>query len=155
MLTALLLAGVVVAQPRPSYEAEVKGFRTYALSGPGTEYYPTMLLAPGQRVTVYGARSGKWVAILPPTGSFTWAPADSVSERPDGSAVINRDGVVAFVGSNLSEARFVFQVTLGRGTPVQIVERTLRVKAGRIASGSKSCRPRTRFATSTRMIWCC
>lgn len=127
LATWFALAGVGVAQPRPSYEAAVKGFRTYALAGPGTEYYPTMLLAPGQRVTVYGARSGKWVAILPPSGSFSWAPAESVSERPDGSAVVNRDNVVVYVGSNLSEARFVYQVTLGRATPVQIVERaTLR-----------------------------
>lgn len=117
-----LLAPMRPALADVGYDAQVTAANTFALSGPGAGYYPTALLTPGEVVTVLGPKRGDWLAIHPPKGSFSWIPADKVEERPDGTAVVRDAEVRVRVGSQLSDAHHVFQVTLRKGDVVQILD---------------------------------
>lgn len=130
-MTVAELAGICVCwamvgapekTPAPAYEARVPR-QTYAMSGPGIGYYPTAILVAGQKVTVVGERQGNWVAIHPPEGSFSYVPARSIEEQPDGSGKVVADGTQARVGSNLSDAHHVFQATLTKGAAVRILDK--------------------------------
>src|SRR5262245_43267289 len=109
---SLGLAGRGQAEAQPAYEAEVIGLAAFAFSGPGIGYYPAMALEPGQKVTVFGERTEEWVSILPPKGSFSWVPARVVEEQPDGTGAITASDCKVRIGSVLTDAHHVFQVTL-------------------------------------------
>lgn len=107
----------------PAFEAEVTGVRTFAHSGPGfVEFYPTQLLARGDKVTVYGVKNG-WAAIGPTKASFSWIPLEAVLEEDDGTGRVVADNVKLRVGSAFSDAHHVFQVTLNKGDKVIILDR--------------------------------
>src|SRR5690606_35613429 len=110
---------------------------TFAMSGPGFGYYPTSLLAPGTTVTVTGEKQGDWIKILPPSDSFSWIPAASVKERDDGAAVVIEDDVKVRVGSALTDAHYVFQVTLKKDDIVQILDQSYLPEKGEIGAWFK------------------
>ena len=51
--------------------------------GDGAMFYPTNHLKPGDRVRVLKEEEGGWLAILPPSGSFSWINKQLLSRRPD------------------------------------------------------------------------
>lgn len=114
-----------------AFDAQVIRPNVYALSGPGENYYPTSLLREGEVVTVVGSTAGDWLAIRPPTGSFSWLPAESLEENKDGTATVRQSDTKLRVGSSLSDARHVHQLVLDKGDRVQIVdEQTLAGTSG-------------------------
>ena len=134
ILTAVLVS-VSLARgaglPDASYEAEVAGADAYIYSGPGATYYPTAMLKAGQIVTVSGAQTDEWLAIMPPTDSFSWIEADRIKENPDGTATVNADQTNVYVGSSLSDGHHVRQVTMNKGDVVHVIdEQSLSGTAG-------------------------
>lgn len=121
-----------VRAAEPGYEAEIVGANPFAFSGPGVGYYPTSMLRAGQTVTVIGQRIGEWVAIVPPTGSFSWIPVKSVDEQPDGTGVVIADEARIRVGSNLNDAHHVFQITAKKGTRVEILDQVYLKDQGQV-----------------------
>lgn len=109
-------------QSQPAYETRLKE-AAFALSGPSVGYYPTDRLAKGQLVTVVGPPEGTFVAIAPPQGSFSWIRAADVKEQPDGQALVKTENARLRVGSNLSDARHVFQVQLKQGEMVRLLDK--------------------------------
>ena len=110
------------AAPEASYDAEVIGNDAYVYSGPGLTFYPTALLRAGQMVTVTGSQTDDWLAITPPTDSFSWIEAEKVKENPDGSAMVNADQTSVYVGSSLSDGHHVRQATLNKGEVVHVID---------------------------------
>lgn len=142
VVVVLASAPFVFAEAQPAYEAEVVGASAFALSGPGIGFYPTSTLRPGETVTVYGERSKHWVSILPPKGSFSWVLADAVEEKDDGTGRILEDGTKIRVGSSLTTARHVYQVTLNKGDKVQIIDHAFAADGAKIAPWFKILPPR-------------
>src|SRR5262245_34656253 len=61
-------------------------------SGPSNELYPTSKLRFGDKVEVIRGSSEKhpgWLAIKPPTGSFSWIQSTLVGTRTNGTAYVN------------------------------------------------------------------
>lgn len=120
-VSALALIFVASAAD-PSYEADVIATEAFVYSGPGAGHYPVLHLPTGAKVTVQGGWSGEWVPIVPPKGSFSWIAANAVEEKSDGNAIVKADDVRVYVGSNLSDAHHVFQITLKKGDRVEVID---------------------------------
>lgn len=131
----------MAAEPKAGYEAEVVSANCFALSGPGEGYYPTQLLTPGQAVTVIGSRRGDWLAIEPPKGSFSWIPSDKIQLDPSGTGIVQEDGTKIRVGSQLSDAHHVFQVSLKKGDKVSILDHAYLRDAEKIGEWYKIVPP--------------
>lgn len=125
--TLLLACSEAVAQSKPEYDAEIADDRVYALSGPGTNFYPTNILNRDDKVTVYGKPVGEWVQILPPAErSFSWIRGTDVEENESGDCLVKTDGAGVYVGSEIHrEARFVRQVRLPRGSKVKVLDKVM------------------------------
>lgn len=127
-LMGLVLVGAVLALAREvrsaeaAFEAEIIALDAMAYSGPGAGFYPTQDLRRGERVTVIGERTGDWVAIEPPAGSFSWLPTKLVEEQEDGSGVVTAEETRVYVGSRLNDARHVFQIRAKKGDKVEILD---------------------------------
>lgn len=107
---------------RATYEAEVIGADVFAFSGPGMNFYPTLMLQPGEIVNVVGPEEKGWVGIEPPRESFSWIKAADVRENGDGTATVTADEAKLWVGSKLSDAHHVHQAVLRKGEAVQPVD---------------------------------
>lgn len=127
-LMGLVLVGAVMALAREvrsaeaAFEAEIIALDAMAYSGPGAGFYPTQDLRRGERVTVIGERTGDWVAIDPPDGSFSWLPTKVVQEQEDGTGVVTAEETRVYVGSRLNDARHVFQIRAKKGDKVEILD---------------------------------
>lgn len=104
------------------YTAVVKSDDVYVRSGPGKSYYPTDKLRTGDRVEVYRHDPGGWLAIRPPAGSFSWVSVRHLEKTEADLGKVTEEGVVARVGSLLSDHRDVIQVRLRRGEAVELRE---------------------------------
>lgn len=104
------------------YKAYVTHDKVYVRSGPGKNYYPTSRLAIDEVVEVYRHDPGGWYAIRPPEGSFTWVSSRFLEMVDKDIAVATGDRVLARVGSELSEARDVWQVKLREGEEVVVLD---------------------------------
>lgn len=125
-LAALILscaAAPALAGPQTSfpYEATVEAESTLIRSGVGHNYYPTLRLKQGDRVTVLRHDPGGWHMIAPPAGSFSWIPARYVDKGADDRGVVNTNNVAVPVGSFESDIREVFHRTLSQGDEVRIL----------------------------------
>lgn len=103
------------------YETTVET-ETYVRSGPGSKYYPTGKLRPGEKVVVHRQDPGGWFMIAPPPGSFSWVPAKYVQKADPGRGTITTNNVVVRVGSFESDIREIFQQKLSRGDDVEIID---------------------------------
>lgn len=129
-LFATCICGTWIGNPPVSYGTDLFPFsaaiqmnRTPVRSGPGSTYYTTSVLHYGDEVEVYRTTDNGWCAIRPPAGSFSWIPADSIRPTGQGNiAEINREAVLAQIGTHLNNARHVVQVKLNRGEHVQILQ---------------------------------
>ncbi|QDU61163.1 hypothetical protein Pan216_20170 [Planctomycetes bacterium Pan216] len=144
LLTWLVASGpssVASAQPPSAYEAKVANEQAYALSGPGIGFYPTQALSVGEAVTAYGDSTKRWVAIKPPGGSFSWILARTVEEQEDGSGKVIVPSSKVRIGSELTDARHVFQVTLKQGDHVAILDKAYGKEDGKIVAWYKILPP--------------
>lgn len=108
---------------------------TDARCGPGSHYYPTSRLAKGHRLEVY-RKEGTWVAVRPPTGSFSWVPAAQLATTStDGVMIANTDDVRVWIGTSLEQLnKHHFQVELRKGEPVEVIgEKQLIAPSGAVA----------------------
>jgi hypothetical protein len=131
MTLAALAAPVSAAEKaKCPYETTVET-ETYVRSGPGSKYYPTGKLRPGEKVVVHRQDPGGWFMIAPPPGSFSWVPAKYVQKTDPARGTITTNNVVVRVGSFESDIREIFQQKLSRGDDVQILdEKTLEPDGG-------------------------
>jgi hypothetical protein len=91
--------------------------------GPGEAFYATDLLPAGVPLEVYRRDGQGWLAIRPPTRSFSWIPARKLHISADERvATVIADDAVAWVGSHVetvSDHRW--QVRLDRGERLAIL----------------------------------
>ena len=91
--------------------------------GPGEAFYATDLLPAGMPLEVYRRDAQGWLAIRPPTRSFSWIPARKLHiSADDRIATVITDDAVAWVGSHVetvSDHRW--QVRLDRGERLAIL----------------------------------
>ena len=90
-------------------------------SGGGENYYPTMKLDKGAKVTVVGHKFG-WLKVIPPEGSFSYIGKAFVTRTGDGTkGTVNGTEVRVRAGSTLNEMVSIVQAQLNTGTEVEIV----------------------------------
>jgi hypothetical protein len=93
--------------------------------GDGSMFYPTNHLKPGDRVRVLKEEEGGWLAILPPSGSFSWINKQLLyhpADWPANTWTVNALEAPVRVGSNLSPAPpTVIGLTLKRGALVTAI----------------------------------
>lgn len=90
-------------------------------SGPGENYYPTMKLDKGAKVTVVGHKFG-WLKVIPPEGSFSYIGKAFVTRKGDGTrGTVNGTEVRVRAGSSLVELVSIVQAQLNTGQEVEIV----------------------------------
>lgn len=100
----------------------------YTRCGPAGDYYRTDPLRLGQELEVYLETDDGWLGVRPPTGSFSWVPAEQVEAEVDETAgVVIREDAVAWIGTHLGRARkYQWQVQLAVGEPVTILGKAQR-----------------------------
>src|SRR5687768_5544825 len=84
--TTPLLGQIVppeVANSRNSAECVVNADNVYVRSGAGENYYPTMKLSKGTKLTVIGEKFD-WLKIVPPEGSFSFVGKHYVEKTGEG-----------------------------------------------------------------------
>jgi uncharacterized protein YgiM (DUF1202 family) len=89
--------------------------------GPGENYYPTIKLDKGARVTVVGAKFD-WLKIVPPEGSFCYVARLYVDRYGDGKkGRVNKDAINVRAGSSLSALKIGILCELSQGEEVEIL----------------------------------
>jgi len=111
------------------YSARVVGEDVYVRSGPGSDYYPTAKLQPGDVLEVYRRDPGGWLAVRPPRHSFCLVAISKLKPLGDSVAVAKENKVEVHVGSALGDMRDVIQVRLDRDEPVEVIEEPERDKS--------------------------
>jgi hypothetical protein len=90
--------------------------------GDSPMFYPTNHLKPGDRVRVLKEEEGGWLAILPPSGSFSWVNKQWLYRRPDWAAniwTVSAPEAPVRIGSSVSpNPPTVIGVTLKAGALV-------------------------------------
>jgi uncharacterized protein YgiM (DUF1202 family) len=93
----------------------------YIRCGPGDNYYPTMKLDKGAKVTVVGAKFD-WLKIVPPDGSFCYVARLYVDRHGNGSVGrVNKDAINVRAGSALSALKIGILCELSQGEEVEIL----------------------------------
>lgn len=108
--------------------------RALVYSGPSEDYYPTHQLQQGTAVQIYHATDSGWLAIRPPSGSFSWIPATDGYLLPGGKNVeITAKNSVSWIGSSLGTAKqYRWQVQLNVGEQLtKLGEETIKDKDGK------------------------
>ncbi len=121
------------AEIRFPYVATVDVDGEQIRSGPGLNFYPTMKMNRGDRVTVHRHDPGGWFMIGPPPGSFSWIRADYIQQTARDRGILTANSVIVRVGSSISEQRdfSTFQRRLSKGDVVEILgEEVLQDEAG-------------------------
>lgn len=106
-------------------------------AGPGDDFYPTAILKSGQSIEVHQETPEGWLAITPPTGSFSWLPASQGLLLPGGRVVeVTEKSAVSWIGTTLGTAKqYRWQVKLERGQQLAVIgEQTIHDPT----SGSKA-----------------
>src|SRR3954471_3945960 len=117
---ACTCAEQVVAEPLP-YQARVIVGGASVYSGPGDKFYPTDTLTQGDTVEVYREKSGGWLAIRPPIGSFSWVAERDLIIKDGGLAEVVKDDVASRIGSRLTEQHNAAQIRLKKGESVEVL----------------------------------
>lgn len=100
---------------------EISGDTVYVRSGAGDNYYPTMKLEAGSKVTVVGERFD-WLKVVPPQGSFCYIAKAFVDAAPGAkTGTVNRPDVNVRAGSELNSMKTTVQAKLAQGQTVQIL----------------------------------
>jgi hypothetical protein len=103
---ALACAGPLVADDDFPYHAYVAVDGAEVVSGPGHRYYATDRLSRGVKVEVYREEASGWLAIRPPSGSFSWVEAEFVElDEADGSIGRVSEPTPAWIGTTAERVR--------------------------------------------------
>ncbi|MBL8794296.1 MAG: hypothetical protein JNM56_10350 [Planctomycetia bacterium] len=118
----LLLAGASLMAQTPPYEAAIAVHEVDARSGPSAQFYATSKLRLGEKVRVVQEEAGGWLAIEPPTGSFSWINARLIELDGTGrTAMVLAPEAPVRPGSTLTDQEpNVERVKLPRGSQVLI-----------------------------------
>jgi SH3-like domain-containing protein len=119
-LLAYAQAAWAAAESSP-YQARVIVGGAPVQSGPGENFYPTDTLTQGDTVEVYREKAGGWLAIRPPTGSYSWVAEKDLILKDGGLAEAVKDGVASRIGSRLSDRHNAAQVRLKKGEGVEVL----------------------------------
>lgn len=103
------------------YEAVVVKDNALVRSGGSEDYYPTQRLKRDDRVTVHRHDPGGWLAIEPPTGSFSLIRSHYVDRTGPEVGIVREENSIAFVGSEFGDECSVWQRRLSQGTRVTIL----------------------------------
>jgi uncharacterized protein YgiM (DUF1202 family) len=128
---SLSCAAIAAAEDFP-YSAYIAADKTEVVAGPGHRFYATDRLARGMKVEIYREEASGWLAIRPPEGSFSWAPADFVERLEDEKLGRVKESTGAWVGTSVEHVtEHHQQVTLKAGELVHIIdEKTVAGKEG-------------------------
>lgn len=122
--------------------------RALVYSGPSEDYYPTHQLAQGTAVEIYHQSDSGWMAIRPPSGSFSWIPATDAYLLPGGRSVeITSKNSVSWIGSSLGTAKqYRWQVQLNPGEQLtKLGEESIKDKEGKETLWYKIAPPNGEF----------
>lgn len=101
----------------------VSSSQAEVFAGPGQDFYPTSILKSGQSIEVHQETDDAWLAIAPPTGSFSWLPASQGLLLPGGRVVeVTEKSAVSWIGTSLGTAKqYRWQVKLERGQQLAVM----------------------------------
>jgi uncharacterized protein YgiM (DUF1202 family) len=126
MLTATLAEEAAVvpqeqaANSKNAAIGEINGDNVEVRSAAGENYYPTMKLTKGQKVTVVGEKFG-WLKIVPPDGSFCYVAKAYMDKGAGETATANRDNVNVRAGSVLNTLKTTVVGKLDSGQPAKVL----------------------------------
>jgi hypothetical protein len=125
-LAVAVLLGLAQAVQAEQYDATIeKETDARCGRGDGPTFYPTNHLNRGDRVRVLKEEEGGWLAILPPSGSFSWINKQLLSRRADWAPntwYVSASEAPVRVGSNVSpNPPTVIGLTLTRGAIVTAI----------------------------------
>jgi hypothetical protein len=110
-----------VDNSKVSFEGVVNSNAVYVRSGPGENYYATIKLDKGAKVTVVGLKFD-WLKIIPPQGSFSYIAKAYVEKRGDGSVGrVTKPDLNIRAGSSLNALKTTVQTKLDQETDVKIL----------------------------------
>lgn len=115
------------------YKLTVESNDAIVRSGPGEKFYATGFVDRGQEVQVYQRKSGGWLGIRPPAGSFSWVDAEKLKlTRNDEVGQVVATTAVAWVGSEVDPVdEHRWQVKLDADEAVQLLgQGTLSIFSG-------------------------
>ncbi|HVS34181.1 MAG TPA: hypothetical protein VMS17_01285 [Gemmataceae bacterium] len=98
--------------------------------GDGPMFYPTNHLHVGDRVRVVNQEDGGWLAIVPPSGSFSWIRKDLLyvnNQMQPPVTVVNQDGDVR-IGTAMTKQAPVVGKRVPRGTIVTVLPNNREVQ---------------------------
>ena len=99
---------------------EINADNVYVRSAAGENYYPTMKLARGTKVTVVGEKFD-WLKIVPPDGSFCYVAKAYVDKGAGEIAKANRADVNVRAGSMLNTIKTTILGKLNEGQEVKVL----------------------------------
>ena len=137
----LTLGAVGGADTKFPYELVVGERGVDVRSGPGAELYCTDHLAPGTKIEVHRA-AGDWLAIRPPTGSYSWIRQSQVQRTTEsGVGKVTEDGAICRIGSRVvATPDYISQVRLRKDEPVEILAEQAAADAANAAAAEGWCR---------------
>jgi uncharacterized protein YraI len=110
-----------VDNSKVSVVAIVNSNEVYIRSGPGENYYPTLKVDKGAKVTVVGLKYD-WLKIIPPEGSFSYVAKAYVEKRGDGSiGQVTKPDLNVRAGSDLVAIKTTVQTKLEENQDVTIL----------------------------------
>jgi hypothetical protein len=125
-LPALLLCAASLPAAQTPYVAIVVQAEAEARCKPSTDpkLYQTNRLTQGARILVLEERNDGWLAIQPPTGSFSWISSTQIERIVPTQAnwVVKNDSVPVLIGGDVVNVRPTVEgVRLARGTQVHVI----------------------------------
>lgn len=112
------------------FEAAVATNEASVYSGPRIDdYYATLALRQGDRVTVVREDFGGWYLIQPLADSHSWIPVADVEKKRDDLGMVTRE-TNDYIGSNVYSGELYMMHRLSRGEVVRITGRsTIRINS--------------------------
>src|SRR5690349_5901082 len=110
-----------VENSRNRAECVINADNVYVRSGAGDNYYPTMKLNKGAKVTVIGEKFD-WLKIVPPEGSFSYVGKHFIDKKDGGVGIVNRENVNVRAGSTQTTIKTTVQSQLAPGQQVKILD---------------------------------
>ena len=104
------------------WRAVVIGEDAVVRSGPGKSHYGTDRLKPGTEVQVFRSDPGGWMAIRPPSRSFSLVQKSEVEIDENGLATVIEKDTVAWVGTRLNAVKKpLWQIRLRKGEMLKVL----------------------------------
>ena len=124
VLTLAVLIGSAGPAWTQTYDATIRQETdVHSGHGDGPMFYPTNHLHVGDRVRVVKQEDGGWLAIVPPSGSFSWIRKDLLlinNQQQPPITVVNQNADVR-IGTDLTKQAPVVGKQVPRGTIVTLL----------------------------------